>query len=536
MLQRAVCLVVVSCATLLLAADQSADSPAPKAKKVAKDKDGARAKEIATFFDGPLQRFEFEIKPETMQQLRDTPRAYSEVKFNVANETWKNVALKLKGADGSFKPIDDKPGLTLDFDKFKGASRYHGQKKFHLNNANEDPSFLREWLMGEIARIAGVPAGRCTHAFVSINGKDKGLYVVREGFTKDFLAQHYGTKDGALFEGHFCKDIDDQLELDLGDNAARERLKKLVAVCENDGPDQWTRLSEVLDLERYARFLAFEALVEFSDSYDFYKNNYRIYLAPKSQKFEFILHGMDQAMMHPEESVQRGPSSRVGAIFWRHPEGQRLYRAHLTELYEKVLAAGDWPARLEKRITFVTAAMKAQGSKKVGEFTKQAEALKGDLLKRIESVGAQIAEWPEPLTFDAKGIAALPKQWRTDTDNGEIEHEETDAALRLIAKDDGVGSWRRAVMLDPGRYRFEAETQTKSVEAIDDEKGKGAGLRISGAKSKRPNSLAGDAKWTLLGYEFEVTETREVILVAELRARKGEALFARDSLRLVQVR
>src|SRR3712207_8219545 len=35
---------------------------------------------------------------------------------------------------GSFQGPDGKPGLTVSFSKFKGAERFHGMSKFHLNN------------------------------------------------------------------------------------------------------------------------------------------------------------------------------------------------------------------------------------------------------------------------------------------------------------------------------------------------------------------------------------------------------------------
>src|SRR6185436_14127074 len=98
-----------------------------------------------------------------------------------------------------------------------------------------------------------------------------------------------------------------------------------------------------------------------------------------------------------------------------------------------------------------------------------------------------------------------------------------------------VASWRCAVSLDAGKYRFEAAARAKKLNAAEDEKGRGAGLRISGAESRRRNELAGDADWTTLGYEFEVSEPREVVLVAELRAKSGEVWFARDSFKLVKL-
>jgi hypothetical protein len=46
----------------------------------------------------------------------------------------------------------------VTFDKFKGAERFHGMKKFHLNNCAQDGSYLNELIAGEMARVAGVCA------------------------------------------------------------------------------------------------------------------------------------------------------------------------------------------------------------------------------------------------------------------------------------------------------------------------------------------------------------------------------------------
>jgi spore coat protein H len=512
----------------------AAEPKAPAPEKI------KRQTEIKAYYGAPMRRIAVEIKPEAMEQLRSEPRIYVEMQLKEGETLFKNVALKLKGSEGSFKPIDEKPGMTLNFDKYKGAERFHGQKKLHLNNANEDPSFLREWLAGEMAQAAGVPAGRCTHAMVSINGKDKGLYVVRESFTKDFLAAHFSDSAGGLFEGHFCKDLDLELTLDEGEESARDALKALLAACEaEDAATRWTKLQNVLDVDAYAAHLAFEQAIDFWDSYDFNVNNYRLYVL--NGKCRFVLHGMDQILQDPEVSLQRSPKSRVGQAFLSCPPGRALYRKKITELYENVLRKHDWPAVLAERAEVVKAGMQAMGSRKGKEFAQRAEALRADLIRRIDSIGRQLSEWPEPLTFDAKGVAVLRTDWREENENGEaasLGEASADgrAALRVEAKEESSASWRRTVLLDAGKYRFEGTVRARGVEAVDDEKGKGAGLRISGSEQKRENSLDGNSEWTLIGYDFEIDGAREVVLVAELRARKGEAFFARDSLRLVRLK
>ena len=122
---------------LLLSASAFAAKPGDAAK------DAKHRTAQTEFFRGPIVSVAFEVKDEDVEALRKNPRSYVEGKMTVGDKVWKGVALKLKGADGSFKPVDQKPCFTLNFDKFKGAERFHGFKKMHLNNANEDPSFLR---------------------------------------------------------------------------------------------------------------------------------------------------------------------------------------------------------------------------------------------------------------------------------------------------------------------------------------------------------------------------------------------------------
>jgi len=290
-----------------------------------------------------------------------------------------------------------------------------------------------------------------------------------------------------------------------------------------------------LDLENYATYLAFEQTMDFSDGYDFNLNNYRLYFL--NGRFRFVLHGMDEVFKNTDVSLQRGPRSRIGEAFLSCPPGRTLYRRKVTEIYEKVLRARDWPAAVQARAEWVKTGLEAAGSKKTKDFVQNAQDLKENVARRIESIGRQLQDWPEPLAFDAQGIAALLKGWRTENESGDAaELGDEGATLRVTAKGDSTASWRCSTLLAAGRYRFEARAKAKSIDALDDEKGRGAGLRISGSEGKRPNTLAGSADWTDLRYEFEIGEPREVILVAELRAHKGDAWFARDSFRLVRVK
>jgi spore coat protein CotH len=68
---------------------------------------------------------------------------------------------------------------------------------------------------------------------------------------------------------------------DEGDKKDFRAIEQLIAASreENDAV-RWKKLGEILDRDRFASFLAVEALLGMGDGYDFGKNNYRIYHDP----------------------------------------------------------------------------------------------------------------------------------------------------------------------------------------------------------------------------------------------------------------
>jgi len=72
------------------------------------------------------------------------------------NEEFRDVAIHVKGSVGSFRPIDEKPSLTLAFSKFDAKRTFHGTTKIHFNNSVEDPTYLHENLGSLIFSKAGI--------------------------------------------------------------------------------------------------------------------------------------------------------------------------------------------------------------------------------------------------------------------------------------------------------------------------------------------------------------------------------------------
>ncbi len=171
------------------------------------------------FFErGEIPRLKITIPQAELERLNQNNRDYVRCAIKENDKTeYFSVGIKLKGAAGSFRGIDDKPALTLNFDKFRDHQTFHGLDKMHLNNSVQDPTYLNELICSELFLAAGVPTPRTTHARVWINGRDAGFYVLKEGFDGAFLKRHFGDGKGNLYDGGFLQDLDANLEKDSGD-------------------------------------------------------------------------------------------------------------------------------------------------------------------------------------------------------------------------------------------------------------------------------------------------------------------------------
>ena len=517
------------------------DVPPLTAAVPAAPKRNANRKLIDEFFSGPIPTLKFEFEKEEWEYLQKDHRRYAECTMTEVGQNgapdrvYKGVAVKLKGSAGSFQGPDGKPGLTVSFNKYKDAERFHGMSKFHLNNGAQDGTYLQEVIAGEMGRLAGVPASRCTHALVSWNGREPAPYVFKEAFTKDFFPHFFEGPTGHLYDGGFVKDIEENMEKDEGDPKQREDIKELVAACrEGDPKKRSERLEKILDVDRFLSFLVMESVLSHWDGYNFNKNNYRLYFDGTTKRATFFLHGMDQTFTDANFPILRDPGTMVGQAVMSNPEWKARYHERAEEIYEKVLKPIDWGARVEAVGEKLRAALAAQKEQLGKEYAGRIKETKSRVENRIAAIGKQLGEIPKPFKFDANGLAKIDaKNWRTEGGGAHLDETEVDGkrALRIRAQGGGNASWRKSVQLAAGKYRFEARVKTAGVESAPEQ---GAGLRISGGTRTAPNAVTGDSDWKPLQFEFN-TQGGDVVLVAELRASKGEAWFERDSFQLVRI-
>lgn len=484
----------------------------------------------------PHLRIEFAVTE--LAELRKDHRTYVRATVREGEAVYSDVAVRLKGKLGSFRPVDDRPSLTLNFDKFKAGQKLHGLDKVHLNNSVQDPTCMTEILCGELFLAAGVPAARGTHARVEFDGRDLGLYVLKEGFDKTFLRRHFKNTDGNLYESGFMEDITEPLHKNSGDEdaAAEAALAALANAAEEPNPaKRMERLSQVLDVERFISFMALEVMICHWDGYAIRRNNYRVYHDQGADKIVFFPHGMDQVFGDPFMRVMPQFHGLVAQAVIGSPEGRQKYLERLAVLVTNVFRVETLTNRineLQRRVRPVLASINpalTRGHDMAVESLRQRVAQRGWFVER------QLRD-PESLVlkFDEDGVARIT-EWRPHQGFGGavLEHVVVDGnkpSLHICANSDGpcVASWRARVMLSPGHYRFDGQVRTAGFA--------GAALRTSGEQASN-GRISGDTPWTPVRHDFEVKPGSSATeLICELRGEKGEGWFEVDSLRLARKR
>ena len=496
--------------------------PAPPRKKIDRSE---------VFFADPVVRlFQIEVSDAARLSLERSPRTYVAGTVCEGDQVFTNVGLHLKGM-GSFRPIEEKPSLVLNFDKFVPDRDYSGITKLMLNNSVQDSTYLAELLATGLFRDAGVPAARVTHARVRLNGRDLGLYTAIEGMNKRFLKRHFPDATGNLYEG-YLRDITYRLDQDGGTNTTQADVRALLAACRlRDPAARFQALRQRLDVERFVSFAAMEMLIAHWDGYTLKTNNYRLYHDPATDQMVFIPHGMDAVFRRLNVPVTPPMRSTVSRALFQTAEGRRLYEDRLRVLYTNVFRLEIITNRMEAAL----AKLRGLGlsGDRLASIERQCGIMRTRIAHRIARVGDQLTGLePTPLWFGGSGLASL-NGWREEQDRGEPVHDRVvvggRATLHIQAGGGGAcrASWRTMVFLNPGQYRFEGQVRTGGIATNGY-----ADLRISG--DTRSLRVTGSNPWQELQHVFLVDEEpgTDVELVCELNAPEGEVWFDLESLRL----
>jgi hypothetical protein len=514
-------------------------------------------------FDGPVLHWDVQVRRSGLEKLRKSGGPWNREQDEDATATvraggqvWTNVAVHLKGAAGSFRPVDDLPALTLNFGKFQDGQTCLGHRKLHLNNSVQDPARMDEILASEMYIQSGVPTPRATRALVSLNGRYLGIYVLKGGWDKPFLKQHFGSSKGNFYDPGFLKDLDTNLERDSGEGVAdwADLVALRQALRVEDPGQRLEQAGRHLDLDRITTLAALQILLDDWDGYLRNRNNYRVYHAPDSDRLVLMPHGMDQLWRSPRGSFTPPLTSLLGRRLFTVPAMAERLSLRMRDLTNTVFHPGfvdgvfaEAQARLRERL---------EQEGRVSEFDPVQRAVDETLRRtrqRMAAFAGQPYQPPQTAQFDNDGRMRLTG-WQTAAP-GEADPQ----PVSPVAADDGSHVYRltatpgenrtslqKRLLLPPGLYRFEARVRTRAVSGL------GASLGVeSGRRGQRFEEeqvmikrVTGTREWTSISREISLQArdgrgprrpgggpgggadaSREVLLHAELIGQAGVAEF-----------
>jgi spore coat protein H len=480
------------------------------------------------------------ISPENIASLRTDPRKHVLATIREGTNVVAQAGIHLKGSIGSFRKIDDKPAFTISFDKFVAGQRFHGLLRIHLNNSVEDPTYMNELVGGELFRAAGVPTPRAGHALVELNGRKLGLYVLKEGFTEDFLALHFRHPNGDLYEPALdAHDVHEPLEKALGRRPEdRSNLEVFAAAAtEPNLARRWQRLQGILDMDRFISFMALEILLGHRDGYCLARNNFRIYHDVDSGRMLFMPHGMDQLFGNARATIAPHMNGLAARAVLETPQGRLAYRERCAALLTNSLDTRKVAIRIDQVLAGVRPVLSVEDA---SALDRECAGLKERIAARWQDATKQLVQaFLEPLRFTNN--VGLPSNWQAvDVPEGgrveQIISPDGKPALAIFAGPITSASWRTKVLLPRGRYLFEGRIRTDGVAPLSFGKNHGAALHVSEFPRPREARLTGTQGWKSFSAPLDVTEDElEVQLVCELRGSKGTAWFEIPSLRVVRL-
>ena len=331
-----------------------------------------------------------------------------EAAVTVDGAAYAEVGVRKKGFFGSLS--SEKPSLKLRFDTYVDGRLLGGAlDRMTLNNSLQDASMINTCLAYGIFADAGLPSPRCNFATVTVNGADLGLYVHVEEIKPPFLARHFASAEGNLYEGTLSdfnpgwRGTFEKKTNEAGDDWSD--VDAVVAALQDPSPAGLEALDAIVDVDRFLSFWAVEVLIGHWDGYAGNRNNYHVYREPDG-RFVFIPWGVD-AVFHttdvPFDDFVSPPSVNAhGAVahrLYREEAGRAAYAGRLRELLDTVWdeeellrSAGELAAIVQAH---APSAARAAAAADAGRVRRFIGGRRGDLLADLEPAPP---DWPWPLT------------------------------------------------------------------------------------------------------------------------------------------
>ena len=349
--------------------------------------------------------FDVLMPPSCMSAPFARPFTYFPCTVSIDGQAIRNVGVRKKGFLGSLS--ETRPALKLRFNKYVCEQHLLGLRSITLNNALQDPSYVRQGVAYRLFANANIPAPRCNFAHVTVNDRDLGLYVNVESINRQFLRRHYVDVRGNLYEGvlsdfrtHWINTF--EAKTNRRTNNRVDLWNTAVALSVPDSSVLVEAAAHV-DVDQFLSYWAMEVLLRHSDGYSGFCNNFYIYHDPVSDKFQFLPWGVDCAMRPKQPFDQQYPESvfasgLLAQRLYALPQSRPSYVNRLRQLLNSVWNEKSIIGEIDRMEALITAIADPTGSTGLkGEI----DAVRQFVLGRRQAITTELANgspaWNDPL-------------------------------------------------------------------------------------------------------------------------------------------
>lgn len=363
--------------------------------------------------------------------------------------TYDSVGVRFKGQTSySGVSSSQKKSFNISTHFIHEDQKIMGYKTLNLNNAFQDPSFLREvYFQNQIRRH--VPAAKSNFVRLYINGQDWGLYPNVQQLNKDFLKEWFLSNDGINWRadrpGPFIPpggggggwgDGTAALNYLGADTTIYQQyytLKSsdmdnpwsyLVAVCQALNQTPIANLPSVLpnylDIDRTLWFLASEIAYSDDDSYVYKgKMDYYVYYEPETGRITPLEYDGNSVMK--ANAVSWSPFYNANKVNYpllnrmlQVPEWRQRYLAHLRTIIVEQFEPAKANAIIDNYRTHIDALVQADPKKlyTYNQFISELNVLKSFVANRRNAliVNTEVAQ-PAPVIHHASYRNISGQEW-----------------------------------------------------------------------------------------------------------------------------
>ncbi|UYQ78715.1 CotH kinase family protein [Glutamicibacter sp. JL.03c] len=363
--------------------------------------------ETATFFNADsVHEISVTAEPDDITAAlkayaADGTKDWISADITIDGTTFKNVGMKLKG-NSTLRGADESSDAAtlpwiLRLDKFEANQSYSGRTEFVIRT-NSSESSLNEAVALDLLGEAGLATEHAAATRFSLNGSDAELRLVIDNPSDELYSDETFEGDGITYKadadgdysyrGDAASDYESAFEVESGADDLTPVATFLDFVNNSSDEDFSSKLSDYLDTDQFATYLAMQDLVSNTDDIDGPGNNSFLRYDNETKKMTVV--AWDQNL-----SFGSGPGGMGGGGAMGGGNGGGPGKMDADSLLTSMLPDGLKLADAKKQIEAGTV---PDGMELPEQMTLQDGTKLIDVLKDLVN-----GEMPDGLSFEGRG-------------------------------------------------------------------------------------------------------------------------------------